>query len=346
MRKLLWSGVAALVVGAVAVYVAYDHARQHPMSVLGRCATAAATFGLTGNPVEAVRNLQGVPCDALQVGELAKPGDEKEVLPPVPDAEEFPPVHEAEEVINIEPGARLDVPEEYAIDKEWEQWYDDSESPVMPEVGTEEGTEENSASGTEESYPLQLCVPMQEPEAGTSSEAIWSIEMIGVGTVRDLLKLLRCHGEDACASGDEDDCGWLLRLLGFGRLMDESAEQPMTESEPMPASEEATEEMPMRDPDYHRYHYHGCPYSGCPYPHAYTPPVYTPPVTTPVPTPAPAPEAKPTRKPRRGCGESQMSFWQRLMSLVQDPSGPANVDTMECRPSDIHREPRMPHFPF
>jgi len=371
MRKLLWSGVAALVIGAAASYVVVYHAAKNPTSALGRCATAAATFGLTGNPVEAVRNLHGAADESGHVVQLDKPGDEHEVKPPVPDVEDFPPVHEAEEIINVP------MPEDNLWQRVWSNDLDGGprhtehrsrhddydyvmpppiDEPVMPDVIEEDveldcppavmggiwGMIGNCVQAVakpavmdECPYPLQLCLPQMPAVPFTAERQIdlaWIFRDVCPGFFQRLAEYVR---SEQGAAGEE---------------VSEPAQEPMSTVEPMTDGEEATTETPARDPNYHRYHYQGCPYSGCPYPHAYTPPVYTPPVCMPpVPTaaPAPAPECKPVVKKKKPfCGNVHMSFWRHVMSGEQGPCGPVNVDTMECRPSDLNLDLLLPHFPF
>jgi hypothetical protein len=144
-------------------------------------------------------------------------------------------------------------------------------------------------------------------------------------------------GEEQCEPEGTPAYHWLFRVLGLERMFEPTPE-PMTESDPMSTENEAQEEMPMRDPDFHRYHYQGCPYSGCPY-SGRTYPQYEPPTpaVTPEPTPDQSEPQTRTHHRRHGCGtggDSCWSFWQRLFSGRVE-GGSDGVDTMECRPTDV-----------
>src|SRR5262249_37670428 len=137
-----------------------------------------------------------------------------------------------------------------------------------------------------------------------------------------------CH-DDECS-----DCDWSCWFHYLVKRLCSALGEPNNPSDPEvnegDESQEGDKTDPPQEDAYHHYHDHypSCPYTGgCPYPHRY--PVVLP--SAPAPEPVPAPLPKPKKKAN--------------MSLLDDEPGTvhADVDTMECRPTDLPRpEPRSP----
>ena len=45
------------------------------------------------------------------------------------------------------------------------------------------------------------------------------------------------------------------------------------------------------------------------------------------------------------CGNGRMTFWKWLLSAGCEFHRQPNVDTMECRPTDVNLDLRLPRFP-
>ena len=159
--------------------------------------------------------------------------------------------------------------------------------------------------------------------------------------VRQLLIQTATDATDATVTNqvEPESCGlmqgiyaWVKRLayaIGFGSPAETEIEPPIIDvSDPAQVDEPSQTESPyglpaMReDPNYH-HHYPSCPYTGqCPYPNRYQAPAT--PVAQPVET-SPKPP-KPEKKLR------QHSSWFVPVPTYSEHS---DVDTMECRPTDV-----------
>jgi hypothetical protein len=369
MRKLVWCGVAVLVAGAVAVYVAADYAARHPDSYLGRCATAAACLGARSNPFTLAGSVigqdaantaaqvgAGAVCGALgqddgqgEMAELQKPADACE-------AEERVEMREPEEAAEPVEPIRPEILHQDPFPCEREDNHEDLANgelvpftvPVTP-MQTEE-----PLPGTEHQEPVEPCEPvpacvtpdedMPERIAPPSEEedsdepAAEGVEMIPAPTDEDC-------AENACGCGYY--C-WLYRLIKQTGLFDEPAAEeaeaiamPVDEVEmlPMPtewddeSQESGTEEPkpPMSECPQADYHHEH--HNGCPYmggcPYPYSRPA---PVVDPVEKPTKVRKKKTRPSMTTPCSAEWL--WKLLFGPDMDTPLQTGIETLEFRPTD------------
>ncbi len=312
MSKLIWGGIALTGCVAVGLYVAARHATSYPESLFSRCVSVASVMARGCNPVAAVHGIAQGDAETSETGGVAGGGLVEPIVIEKPGANAQP------EVINqFRPGAFVDSPEgNFTPDLEIP--LQDLEPVIHPDLPV--ALDKN---------PHYMPYADEEP---TTSEP-----PAGEAFIPDLSEREPAADDDCC----RESCGWwkacLLHLMerlglwmGHGPevvpAQEEAAEpqEPFAEEEPA----ETTEGPPYHD-RYHHHHYPSCPYTGaCPYPYHYPLPRVQP-VETPRPDSQPAEPKKP----------KTTSFFDFFFP----PHG--DVDTMECRPSDVVTPPE-PRRPF
>jgi hypothetical protein len=123
--------------------------------------------------------------------------------------------------------------------------------------------------------------------------------------------------------------------------LDDEPMEDATDEEPSnpddQVGEEARDEQPTRQDPHHDHHYPSCPYTGrCPYPYHYNIPRVDPPAPRHQDAEEQEPMAEPV-KPPKPVKKKFLWFMGNDMGLCQP-----GVDTMECRPDDIHGEVEAP----
>jgi hypothetical protein len=345
MRKLVWCGAALMVGGAVAVFLAANHAAKHPNSYLGRCAATAAYLGFRANPfvlaTGLVPTVGGEPSNGLvggvvagavgciheQLG-MAEVGLIRKPVPPAPEVRE--PAEAAELVEPDEPvePIRPEVPFD-----EPELRGDALERFVLPEMPEE--TEEpmpvvQPEADPFEGFSMPIADPSEEPEAIPAPAVAEPVhEMIAAPTedisegeetaeeessVEHPEAIPAPTSEEGCEKGCCHGCcgNWVHYVLKLFGLTPESAPatEPTCTEETSPQGETAPEQNSPPPQSYH----HGCPHMSCPYmgcPYPYSRP--TPPVSEP---PAPAPK-KVKPMPESGWLEA---LWKKLFAAGLCPA--------------------------
>lgn len=182
MRKYLWGGVAMLVFGASAVYIAADHAAKHPNSFISRTSTAVAMLGVTGNPSAALQCFQHGPV----VGEELAQGvcDPNEVEPPVqpPVVGDESPSQETEE-----PEQVIEVPQGNTVERMADHF-----NGVCPRYYDHARCEEDT--GETRSYVM----PMPVEEMPVMPEVTEDDEVIVPENLPVMPQEVRSFGNDDC----------------------------------------------------------------------------------------------------------------------------------------------------
>jgi hypothetical protein len=333
MRKLLWGGVAMLVIGATSVFIAADYARQHPHSLLARIAGATAA-GLVGSPVAVLHHLHASGQDGGEMpdGMVQNPGDPSEIPPPVlVPLDEQHPAQETEEPDDVIRVPQPDGFERVGVDfsggtpRYYGRAHDGADNgdgpcmmpPVqvdpmpMPEVGPDEGVPQEVKpfdleaqmnrlralrDCLERCVPFSGVMPVDPPAVEVIPEMPRAVEELGVfGWMRSLLEGFRA---EQLVPGGEEQCEpeedpGCHWLLRMIGV--EHLSLPTVEPmiDPEPMTEE---EQGQEEPPMRDPDYHRYHYHGCPYSGCpYHPYSSMPPVYTPPVTPTPAPEGSETQ---------------------------------------------------
>lgn len=372
MRKWIWSATALTMFAAVAMYLAAQHAAEHPDSLLARCFRTAGQVGMRCNPLVAFT----LPEPPLR--RLDKPTNQPICLMPdpmdmmqnhpemcLPALADTPEVCEPI-VVEGEPPAPASVDE------------DDTDPPAGATYADDDGYPASSAVEVAEEETVPMMPYIEEDDACDSAAAECECceqEHAPCGRLRTMEcandkngcmeNCPRSLGQAIadylrCLAGDEEACEEFETIpeepveapdepMDEDVLEDddsadeETSDLPPMDEEPMNPTEDQTEgrapdQHPARQDSHYHHHYPSCPYTGgCPYPYHYNVPRVDPPAAT---APAaeeqepPAELVKPVTPVKK---KKVMWFMGEFMSINQ----PA-VDTMECRPTDIHGDVESP----
>jgi len=340
MRKMIWCGTALLVFGAGAVFFAARYAAENPESLLGRCARAAYYVGVRCTPLAylnqpaaqehafAGRPVRGA---GLPIPAPEMPADEQQEAPLAerPEVVESIVVEEVDEREAAVPAPAGQTAEPARLPEEPDGFTppaDDSDLPRLPTT-----------------MPYADDDEVEVQESGTQADAACMTEFLKM--------LVQNHGTKPCPSCSRGlvqsvvDC--VKEMLGQDT---DSAEQVEVPAEPVQVSpapggaggEEAQENgkgpnsgSGFREDPYYHHQYPSCPYTGqCPYPHNYN----LPPVTEPM------KKSKPDEQSRLILDEDRIMQWTQaattdagvkaLMANI-DSVLHGDIDTMECRPTDV-----------
>ncbi len=406
MRKLIWCATAMTVFGAAAVYMAAQHAAEHPDSVAGRFFRVAGLVGMRCNPMMVIG---GLTHSKPASGPVDKPMGVPACAIPEPAPMIQPPPHVALPEFSDAP----EMTEPIVVDSEPPALPVDAPPVGAPPVGETLpppralGPNEEGQDGSTFITPQEVTVPPdQVPEMPYVTD---DDELFDDGAVKVGVKVQAMCGEESCPGArpktlGELIAGYLTRLAGGmeepSALSDDPVQEDpvkdaddapsdadMADEEPAaePMDEPATDDMPaadegpmnpyenavtpmsgylpgplghprsqeeqdsttppdgqpaplQEDPAYH-HHYPSCPYTGrCPYPYHYSVPRVEP--VNPPRAEEQEPKSKPPVKPMKPLKPVKKKFLLLFMGEM-DFCHP-DVDTMECRPTDIHGEVESP----
>jgi hypothetical protein len=334
MRKMIWCGTALLVFGVAAVFFAARYAAMNPDSLLGRCAHAAYFVGVRCNPLvymnrpakEQVAAGKVVPGAGLPIPAAVVPGDEHQEAP----VAERPDVPDVVESIVVDDGEEHEAAPVPA---------DETPEPVRLQDSNDKDMDK---------------LPISMPYADENDDEVGDLgDRAGCAGMPEFLKgLMQDNSTKSCPSCTQCVVQSIVDLVKE-LLGDEPAEQVEVPAAPVQVApeagqqngEEAQEVRPepksgsgFREDPYYHHQYPGCPYTGqCPYPHHYNLPPVTPP-------------AAPSKKGEKSSPHSHLILdewhtvqWTQLQSAeagIKNLMAGVNavhpeVDTMECRPTDL-----------
>jgi hypothetical protein len=315
MRKVIWCSTAAVVFGTAAVFLAAYYAAQHPASFLGRCAHLGYQLGVRCNPLVFVGNR--APDHREPVAQPGKPI--ADACFPIPEPEILGDEHQEPPLADLPP----EVVEPIVVDAE-----DDTDDSVQaPPVQSEHGTSSDNARP--DSPPAvnkdEEKLPPAMPYTDDDSKDMASLSDCACMS-RVFRWVMQKDNTAGNGSAPSSPCGnrslaqcimdCLKQLNDENTGTGESAAVPADPVSNDESQENAAPHKPgaadlREDPNYHQ-QYPSCPYTGgCPYPHQYT-----------------VPKVQPTETPKTSPRDNNVST---------DPDNVvhAEVDTMECRPTDL-----------
>jgi hypothetical protein len=344
MRKMIWGGTALLVFGVTAIFFGARYAAMNPDSLLGRCARAAYNVGVRCNPLvhlnrrvdDAVAVGKPVPGAGLPIPAAVTPGDEHQEAPPAaPAAAEHPECVESIVVEDIEEGEAAPAA---------------AGQTAEPARLPEEPDDFVAPPADNDLEKLPVAMPYADHDDGQFQE----LKQPDCVCMAELFKWLVQNDNDCtkpCPSYSQCLVQSLIECIEEVLGKDAApAEQVAPPAEPVRAapetdrlSGEEDQEVQRKsgtgfheDPYFH-HQYPGCPYTGpCPYPHRYRLPPVTPPVK-----PSPRQEKSSQRSHLIG-DETHIMPWSVLLetraidwSSTEDGRTHPEIDTMECRPTDV-----------